>query len=313
MFTDFDSVARHYANTKPLAGRLSHTRVENDIRPLQKRSDYNKRIVKLALTDGTAYTLRDGRTGYANAFDMDHSAMLWRLLEDGTFTITIYNARTFIDPSGRHAFLREYLPKGMRFVKDKHGDFIETNDGKFYLPRSGQLDFTGSIDSSSPSRSVAWRRSGAPVEYVTTRLDKALVAQFKQPIADFYDWFGITVHVLGAQSPDQIKAALHEFVPDAWYADLFMNIDKPLSMLIRDVIMDTHHEKRIPFVIMLAQRLGLYGVTPLRVFGPDNVFEGYRVSWSLNMPTTPKEVTAIKAKYRKIMYQAACLYAIEIH
>lgn len=133
-FNTFDDVANRYKNTTPLRGAKN---AGKDIRPIGDRKRKWERIIKIndscyALSDGFHY----GDHIYAEAINAPtlkqaefYCPIVWRKHRDGTETIKVRNGTS---PRSSHmmryAFLRDYLPAGLRFEYGERGmHFIRTS------------------------------------------------------------------------------------------------------------------------------------------------------------------------------------------
>jgi hypothetical protein len=207
--------------------------------------------------------------------------------------------------------------------------FIVVDGVEFYLPRPKAyfaaadyfdptcLWFERPIDSSVPLRGGAWRRAGKPVEMRLTTLDKNLVAQYKKPINEFYDFMCVVLPVLGAVEPSAFDRHVANFVPRSWgkypnpthhYVDLG-NLSHDLTQKVRSVILDTQHLNRVDLAVMFAKALHLYKRRSKNRFTDDNVFVDVDYETILALPETVEQARHVRALYLKTMYKAADLYA----
>jgi len=130
----FDAVADWYKRTTPMRGAMN---AGKDIRPIGDRSRKWERIIKIsdncyALSDGFHYGDNYYRTGDKAPTLKEvefYCPIVWRKHRDGTETIKVRNGT---GPNSSHmmryAFLKDYLPAGLRFEYGERGmHFIRTS------------------------------------------------------------------------------------------------------------------------------------------------------------------------------------------
>jgi hypothetical protein len=150
-----------------------------------------------------------------------------------------------------------------------------------------------------------------------TTLDKDLVAQYKKPINEFYDYMCVVLPVLGDVDPRAFDRHVNNFVPRLWgkhpnpthhYVDLG-NLSHDLTQKVRSVILDTQHLNRVDLAVMFAKALHLYRRRSKNKFSDDYVFVDVDYETILVLPETVAQARHVRALYLKTMYKAADLYA----
>ena len=324
--SSFAGVVEFYNNTKPLNG--GRNPIELNVRPTGRRHRYMERIARV---DENRYIFLDnlipmGMGVYPpDRMEFRNAPILWQ--RDGMHElIRIRNAPEGVLPVSREKFLQTLLPDGMELRKTSGDAFIVVDGAEFYLPRPKPyfapadyfdptcLWFERLIDSSFPLRGGAWRRAGKPVELRLTILDKDLVAQYKKPINEFYDFMCVVLPVLGAVEPPAFDRHVANFVyaldrnKQQRYVDLG-NLSQDLTTKVRSVILDTQHLNRVDLAVMFAKALHLYRRRRENRFTDDNVFVDVDYETILALPETVEQARHVRALYLKTMYKAADLYA----
>jgi hypothetical protein len=268
----------------------------------------------------TALSYAPDRMEFRNA------PILWQ--RDGVHElIRIRNAPDGVLPTSREKFLTTLLPDGMALRKTGGDTFVVVDGAEFYLPRPkayfAAADYFDpsclwferliSTDSSFPLRGGAWRRAGKPVELRLKTLDKDLVAQYKKPINEFYDFMCVVLPVLGDVDTRTFDRHVSNFIyaldrNKQRYIDLH-NLSHDLTQKVRSVILDTQHLNRVDLAVMFAKALHLYKRRSKNRFTDDNVFIDVEYETILALPETVEQARHVRALYLKTMYKAADLYA----
>jgi hypothetical protein len=252
-FSNFDTIANKYANTKPIRGRTE------DARPIAERRYAWKRISKI---DDNTYALEDGNGWYSTSLTDEQKLMpypiLWQRKEDGDY-ITIRNHINDSTSVSRYDFLYRYLPQEMRFHYENGKHYVRYEGVDHYLPKSKtEFDYnTKTVKVYQDSKIVfkhvdgKFIRANEPQPFRTRRVDKELEKTLKPKIKEYWDWMNIVLPVLGETiHANRTQYGENMGVSVYWWT---RNI-QPKRVL--DIIENPEHEHRMNFAVMIASEIG---------------------------------------------------------
>jgi hypothetical protein len=278
-FNTFDEVVTAYNNTKVLVSS-SHP-VEQDIRPINKRSKKWERIIKY---DENTYALTDGSyesSLWSNGHNKDPayskamSPILWERKKSGDF-ITIRNGTVGSAHISRYKFLDMYMPRGMSLSIHQGKQTVFMRGGMGYqLPKT---TYSWDYSNSKPSRpddgmklcfkvlgEGEYERVGEPLKTTINRVDKDAKKIHKAVTKEFFDWMCAIVpmldHSWNATSTytDQMKqwADDNNIYRKYWGIDLNeLPVDKALEIMSSE-----DHEMRIPLAVLFNNNMDIQKAT----------------------------------------------------
>lgn len=271
----FEGVKNWYEHTTPLRGKKNEGL---DIRPIGDRRYKYRRIIKV---DDNCYAISDGwhfgdplqmTYDYGSGFKptpedtATYAPIVWRRHPDGTETVAIRNAGwgsgTVV---ARHDMLRQYTPRGLTLrTGDRTGKhYIQCASGTHYMPKATMIP--KAVLDARVAKKVYWgrptltdeatlvfRREGdvfvlastAPVE-TKKAVNKVLKAEFRQPIAEFRDWMGVTLPMLHLTF-DETRRLGREFVAAKG--------DRAVAEFVREILLDPVHPQRVALAAQILVR-----------------------------------------------------------
>lgn len=266
MLNTFEEVKNWYERTTPLRGKKNEGL---DIRPIGERRYKDRRIIKV---DDNCYAISDGEHfgdplyppyDYGSGFKptpedtATYSPIVWRRHADGTETVAIRNAGygsgTVV---ARHDMLHRYRPRGILLrAGDRNGrHYIQCASGTHYMPKATMIP--KAVLDARVAKKIHWgrptltdeatlvfRREGdvfvlastAPVE-TKRAVNKALKAEFRQPIAEFRDWMGVTLPMLHL-TYDETRRLGQEFAAAKG--------DRAVAEFMQEILLDPVHPQRV--------------------------------------------------------------------
>ena len=145
----FAEVEAKYNDTKPLVSK--HHTIEQDVRPIGKRSRKYERIIKI---NDNCYVLSHGgyhdpvfcwgwtdemaKTPLTKADIVRCAPIVWKRAKNGAETITVRNGQGPFQHNSRYSFLKRALPRGLGFYIVGHTGthIIQTKTDRFFLPKT---------------------------------------------------------------------------------------------------------------------------------------------------------------------------------
>jgi hypothetical protein len=202
----FSDVERHYNNTDVLVSKY-HSRAE-DVRPIDNRRRKWERIVKI--TD-RKFELHDGwiDTTYATASYVKYFAkymqrppIVWTLKKGAVDIITVRGSVSLNNDTGRHKFLRSYLPVGLAWKVGARGihtvEYFNSFYGRncsVYLPSptddDDKTDYFVQFkrtDKYHDQCGLVWEHVAGHYQMPKRRVDKEKKAALKSDIHAFFEW-----------------------------------------------------------------------------------------------------------------------------
>jgi hypothetical protein len=278
-FNTFEEVVTAYNNTKVLVS--GNHKVEQDIRPINKRSKKWERIIKY---DENTYALSDGNYesslwNNGNKIDPAYSKamtpILWERKKSGDF-ITIRNGTVGSAHISRYKFLDMYMPRGMRLSIHQGKQTVFMRGGMGYqLPKT---TYSWDYSNNKPSRpddgmklcfkvlgEGEYERVGEPLKTTINRVNKDAKKIHKAVTKEFFDWMCAIVPMLDhswqARSTytDQMKqwADDNNIYRKYWGIDLHeIPTDKAIEIMSSE-----DHEMRIPLAVLFNNNMDIQKAT----------------------------------------------------
>ena len=309
---NFDSVAKHYGDTKPIVSSL-HT-LEQDIRPIASRRRKWDRIIKIS---DTQYGLSDGY--YSDMYndqlpkEFVHGMLpiLWERRADGDY-IRLRTVNSFHTVHTRLKFMSWFLPRGMT-VSGRNGKmFIHTtaDDKEHYLPKTTYYFDYGSKTLSKDDGMCLWfKHTGeAKFERVNTvvamsdHVDIQLKKQLKPSIKAFFDW-ACAIRLMFDYSWESRREYLKQM--EEWAVandpnfrnDHYRGLDTIDKKFLRDAIVQDEHPLKVPLAIQMYNAVGLvekWSDKPVQLNSEEDV---KRVKASYN-----RWITKVLGLYKEVTY-----------
>jgi hypothetical protein len=278
-FNTFEEVVNAYNNTKVLVS--GNHKIEQDIRPINKRSKKWERIIKY---DENTYALSDGNyesSLWSNgriieeAYSKAMTPILWERKKSGDF-ITIRNGTVGSAHISRYKFLDMYMPRGMSLSIHQGKQTIFMRGGMGYqLPKT---TYSWDYNNNKPSRpddgmklcfkvlgEGEYERVGEPLKTTINRVDKDAKKIHKAVTKEFFDWMCAIVPMLDhswqARSTytDQMKqwADDNNIYRKYWGIDLHeIPTDKAIEIMSSE-----DHEMRIPLAVLFNNNMDIQEAT----------------------------------------------------
>lgn len=289
----FDTVKRTYESIKPVLSK--DCSVEDDVRPIGQRRYKWERIMKV---DDNTYVLLDGywsgqgrnRINIATAM----APITVQRREDGDY-IRVRNGTVNSSWTSRYKFLMWHLPRGMQF----HGKFKEGNH-MIYLPQTNKTyplpkgtfkcNYGTSVIEQDGNEALwfkqtdinVFERAGHELSVKTTRLDKDLKKALKPKLKEFFDWMCIMAPMLQTD-----WSARETYLKELSYNDWRLSPDRLDTQIMRDIISNPEHEKRVALAGVLC-----------------TIFDAKRIE-------DQKDLAALRTRYNSFMNKALGLYKTE--
>lgn len=278
-FNTFEEVATAYNNTKVLVSN-SHT-VEQDIRPINKRSKKWERIIKY---DENTYALSDGNyesSLWSNgrkidvAYSKAMSPILWERKKDGDY-ITLRNGTVGSAHISRYKFLDMYMPRGMSLSIHQGKQTVFMRGGMGYqLPKTTySWDYSNDkVHRPDDDMKLCFKvlgegeyeRVGELLKTTVNKVDKDAKKKHKAVIKEFFDWMCAIMPMLDhswqatSTYRDQMKewADANNIYRKYWGVELHeIPVDKALEIMSSE-----DHEMRIPLAVMFNNNMGIEKAT----------------------------------------------------
>lgn len=283
----FDGIVNIYNNIKPLVGK----RAAHDIRPLQRRSKWYERIIKV---DDNTYVLSDGDYSYsfgnpshserdkedARFVTLHGSPIVWMRKPDGDY-IQIRSNGNYCASWSRYKFLDYYLPRKLQHGFDSSGKhWITHNGAKHILPKfvmrrqwngnTKAYDLLQHEDKYLEYKVVGdgFERTTDPHKIEVPVVNRDITKHYNPKIRELWDWAKIVLPIFGDTMKEQLRAA-HPAIGVS-NGDWHWCIEEIKSEVVRMALDDPeeHPEARMSLVIIGANRAGAITTT--------RVVEGYR-------------------------------------
>lgn len=288
-FDSFDEVAKKYAETIPLRG----ARKAQDIRPLAERRYWWQRIIKV---NDNKYALEDGMWSYFhNSNELSLAPITWERRDDGDYLI-VRNCPQEQYSVTRYGFLDRFLPRGMSFWFENGKHFVRYAGQDIYLAKfkiertytQGQAmpDIVLTEDHKLVFKHLGgdrFERVSEPLPYKTRRLDRPLLSEYRPKTKELWDWACAVLPMMGNLLG--VRSEYSEKLNGSGYWYWMRNTE---SSLVREILNDPEHEKRLALAILVAVEAGTL---------EDGMFA----------PTDKNY-----ASFRKVVDKVADLYAVEM-
>jgi len=329
----FDEVVKWFDAVLPIRGG----RASQVIRPIGQRNRSWERIEKVnencyILTDGWGAwgtggmtpTERNAKEGKYVAF----APIMWERREDGDY-IRIRNCPKGTGSPSRFNFIRWNLPRGLDFrygdnehKSGKHYILAHTGDNgheKFFLPKfsikhgaqNNMIDGdSGEMLWFKQTAEATWQRVGEVMGEPRQRLNKAVALEYKHAINEFYEFMGATIPALGFMDSDARtvywKMLSGNENEHYYWGRKLRDFNKP--EVVREVLMQYDHPKRVALAVTVAHDLGVYARSGGYRMNPETGKNEWFNTDYMDFPETVDEAKAMRANYMRIIRKAADMF-----
>lgn len=328
----FNEVVNWFDKTLPLRGQ----RASQVIRPIGQRNRAWERIEKVnencyILTDGWGAWGTSGLTpAERNAIDgkyVAYAPIMWERREDGDY-VRVRNCPQNCGSPSRFNFVRWNLPRGMDFrwgdaehKSGKHYIIANTGNGheKFFLPKFTIKQGAGTNEVENDGGQMlwfkhvgeaTWERVGEVMGEPVKRLNKSLSQQYKQAINEFYEFMGATIPALGYMDHDA-RVTYWQMLNGGsdnnyYWGRTLRNLNNP--EMVREVLMQFDHPKRVALAVHVANDLGIYARAGEYKMNAETGKNEWFNHEYMDMPETVDEAKVLRRKYIAVIRKAADMF-----
>lgn len=292
----FDTVKRTYESIKPVLSK--DCSVEDDVRPIGQRRYKWERIMKV---DDNTYVLLDGYWGVSGGnkgrenIAVAMAPITVQRREDGDY-IRVRNGTVGSSWTSRYKFLMWHLPRGMQFYmkhrQGKHMIYLPQTNKTYPLPKGTfKYDYQTRVIEHDGNEALWFKqvgeaefeRTGHELPVRTTRIDRDLKKELKPKVKEFFDWMCIMAPMLQTD-----WSAREQYLKELSYVEWRLSAERLDKQLVRDIITNPEHEKRVALAGVIC-----------------TILDAKRVE-------DEKDLATLRTRYNSFMNKALGLYKTEL-